>query len=128
MCHCARRGEFGIEDVGAVFAPAPSVPGYDAAIASALTAVLNGHARPAVTALRSLLGHTHAASAAIDCVAAVKAIQTGAIPATANLRRPIAALPYVTGSTREGAISTVLVAAYGFGGHAAALAFRGSVS
>jgi 3-oxoacyl-[acyl-carrier-protein] synthase II len=128
MRHCANRGEFGIEDIGAVFAPAPSVPGYDAAIASALTAVLNGHARPAVTALRSLLGHTHAASAAIDCVAAVKAIQTGAIPATANLRRPIAALPYVTGSTREEAISTVLVAAYGFGGHAAALAFRGSAS
>jgi len=34
----------------------------------------------------------------------------------------------VTGSTREEAISTVLVAAYGFGGHAAALAFRGSAS
>jgi 3-oxoacyl-[acyl-carrier-protein] synthase II len=128
MFRCAERGEFCIEDIGAVFAPALSVPGYDAAIASALTSVLNGHARPAVTALRSLLGHTHAASAAIDCVAAVKAIQSGAIPATANLRKPIAALPYVTGSAREEAISTALVGAYGFGGHAAALAFRGGLS
>jgi 3-oxoacyl-[acyl-carrier-protein] synthase II len=111
-----------------VFAPAPSVPGYDSAIATALTRVVNGHARPAVTALRSLLGHTHAASAAIDCVAAVKAIQTGAVPATANLRQPIATLPFVTGSAREQALPTVVVGAYGFGGHAAALAFRGSAS
>jgi 3-oxoacyl-[acyl-carrier-protein] synthase II len=125
---CTDRGEILIENISAVLAPAPSVPGYDAAIASALATVLNGHARPAVTALRSLLGHTHAASAAIDCVAAVKAIQTGALPATANLRHPIAALPYVTGSAREQALPSVLVGAYGFGGHAAALAFREATS
>ncbi len=125
---CTDRGEIAIENIAAVFAPASSVPGYDSAIASALATVLNGHARPAVTALRSLLGHTHAASAAIDCVAAVKAIQTGAVPATANLRHPIAALPYVTGSAREQAFPAVLVGAYGFGGHAAALAFREATS
>ncbi|HVP69991.1 MAG TPA: beta-ketoacyl-[acyl-carrier-protein] synthase family protein [Gemmatimonadaceae bacterium] len=125
---CGDRGGIPIEDVSAVFAPAPSVPGYDSAIASALSAVLNGHARPAVTALRSLIGHTHAASAAIDCVAAMKAIESGAVPATANLRRPIASLPFVTGSAREQALPAVLVGAYGFGGHAAALAFRGSAS
>ncbi|HEX4567559.1 MAG TPA: hypothetical protein VH138_13065, partial [Vicinamibacterales bacterium] len=124
--YCVDRGEIGIENVSAVFAPAPSVPGYDSAIASALTRVVNGHARPAVTALRSLLGHTHAASAAIDCVAAVKAIQTGAVPATANLREPIATLPFVTGSAREQKLPAVVVGAYGFGGHAAALAFTGS--
>ena len=124
--HCVDRGEIGIEDVSAVFAPAPSVPGYDSAIASALTRVVNGHARPAVTALRSLLGHTHAASAAIDCVAAMKAIQTGAVPATANLREPIATLSFVTGSAREQKLPAVVVGAYGFGGHAAALAFTGS--
>jgi 3-oxoacyl-[acyl-carrier-protein] synthase II len=125
---CIDRGEIAIEDVSAVFAPAPSVPGYDSAIASALTAVLNGHARPAVTALRSLLGHTHAASAAIDCVAAVKAMQAGAVPATANLRQPIATLPYVTDSAREQDLPAVVVGAYGFGGHAAALAFTESRS
>ena len=125
---CCDRGGIPIEDVSAVFAPAQSVPGYDSAIASALATVLNGHARPAVTALRSLLGHTHAASAAIDCVLAMKAIQSGAVPATANLRHPIASLPFVTGSAREQEVPTVLVGAYGFGGHAAALAFRGSAS
>lgn len=125
---CGDRGEMPIENVSAVFAPAASVPGYDSAIASALVTVLNGHARPAVTALRSLLGHTHAASAAIDCVAAVKAIQTAALPATANLRRPIASLPYVTGSAREQELPAVVVGAYGFGGHAAALAFREAAS
>jgi 3-oxoacyl-[acyl-carrier-protein] synthase II len=125
---CTDRGAIAIENVSAVFAPAPSVPGYDVAIATALKTVINGHARPAVTALRSLLGHTHAASAAIDCVAAVKAIQTRALPATANLHHPILDLPYVTGSAREQALPTVVVGAYGFGGHAAALAFREATS
>lgn len=128
MQRCTDRGGIAIEDVSAVFAPAPSVPGYDVAIATALKTVINGHARPSVTALRSLLGHTHAASAAIDCVAAVKAIQTRAVPATANLHRPILDLPYVTGSAREQALPTVVVGAYGFGGHAAALAFREAIS
>ena len=109
---CMDRGEIAVENVSAVFAPASSVPGYDSAIASALTKVVNGHGRPAVTALRSLLGHTHAASAAIDCVAAVKAIQAGVVPATANLRQPIATLPFVTGSAREQELPTVVVGAW----------------
>jgi 3-oxoacyl-[acyl-carrier-protein] synthase II len=128
MQRCTDRGEIAIENVAAVFAPALSVPGYDAAIATALKTVINGHARPAVTALRSLLGHTHAASAAIDCVAAVKAIYTHALPATANLHRPILDLPYVIGSARDQALPTVVVGAYGFGGHAAALAFSEATS
>jgi len=104
------------------------VPGYDAAIASALITVLNGSARPSVTALRSLLGHTHAASGALDSVAAVKSIETSCVPATANLRRPIADLPFVTDQARAQEVSTSLVCAYGFGGHAAALAFRECLS
>jgi 3-oxoacyl-[acyl-carrier-protein] synthase II len=124
LTRCVERSGIALPEVDAVFAPAPSVPGYDAAIASALTTVLNGTARPAVTALRSLMGHTHAASAAIDCVAAIKAIETARVPATANLRAPIADLPFVIGAPQEEAIATALVGAYGFGGHAAAIAFR----
>jgi len=128
IVRCAEHAGVSLRAVDAVFAPAPSVPGYDSAIASALTTVLNGSARPSVTALRSLLGHTHAASGALDCVAAVKAIETSRVPATANLRRPIADLPFVTDETREQDVATSLVCAYGFGGHAATLAFRGCTS
>ncbi|HTM25347.1 MAG TPA: beta-ketoacyl-[acyl-carrier-protein] synthase family protein [Vicinamibacterales bacterium] len=124
ITQCAARSGVSVADVDAIFAPAPSVPGYDAAIASALRTVLNGYTRPAVTALRSLLGHTHAASGALDCVAAVKAIETSQVPATANLRRPIADLPFVTDAARRDEVSASLVCAYGFGGHAASLAFR----
>src|SRR5207245_7845456 len=42
MRRCIERGGFAIEEIDAIFAPAPSVPGYDAAIATALTDVLNG--------------------------------------------------------------------------------------
>jgi 3-oxoacyl-(acyl-carrier-protein) synthase len=54
----------------------------------------------------------------------VKSIGDSHIPATANLRRPIADLPFVVGAARSAPIGTAMVGAYGFGGHAAALVFR----
>jgi 3-oxoacyl-[acyl-carrier-protein] synthase II len=114
-----------IVDIDCVFAPAPSVPAFDRAISRGLAAALNGHARNlAVTATRSLLGHTHAASAALDSVAAIQALEHGAMPPTLNVRRPITDLPLVTGTACYAAFGTALVAAYGFGGHAAALMWR----
>lgn len=122
---CLARGGMRPEDLDVVFAPAPSVPEHDRAIAAALVALFGeGSSGPAVTATRSLLGHTHAASAAFDCIAAVKAIDDSRIPPTRNLEHPIADLPFVTGPAKEGPIDVALVGAYGFGGHGAALAFR----
>jgi 3-oxoacyl-[acyl-carrier-protein] synthase II len=79
---------------------------------------------PAITATRSILGHTHAASSALDSIAAVQALQDSRVPATLNLHSPIAELPFVRGAARRAPIDTALVGAYGFGGHGAALAWR----
>jgi 3-oxoacyl-[acyl-carrier-protein] synthase II len=114
----------GRNEVGAVFSPAPSIPAFDDAVAAALAQSFSGiETPPSITATRSILGHTHAASAALDAIAAVQALAHSQIPAIRNLKRPTANLPFVT-STARMAIETALVGAYGFGGHAAALAFR----
>jgi 3-oxoacyl-[acyl-carrier-protein] synthase II len=121
MAASLRRG--GVAAPDAVFAPAASVPAYDAAAATAIGRTFNGY-RPPVTATRSVVGHTHAASAAVDCVAAVRALEEGRLPATINLREPIADLDFVKCCPREASLETVLVGAYSFGGHAAAMLLR----
>jgi 3-oxoacyl-[acyl-carrier-protein] synthase II len=123
---CLERASLSSDAVDAVFAPAASVPSFDRAIASSLERVLATRSRcPAITATRSIVGHTHAASSALDSIAAVKALQESRVPATLNLRSPIAELPFVRETAHSAPIATALVGAYGFGGHAAALAWRG---
>jgi 3-oxoacyl-[acyl-carrier-protein] synthase II len=124
MSLCFARAGMTKDEVDAIFAPAPSVPAFDRAIAASLGTVFGTAGAPPITATRSLLGHTHAASSALDCIAAIKALETSRVPATLNLFRPIADLPFVHGASRSGPLSTALVGAYGFGGHAAALAWR----
>jgi 3-oxoacyl-[acyl-carrier-protein] synthase II len=125
VSRCLDRSGLTMEETPAVFAPANGVPAFDRAVASALDRVLPpGASRPPITATRSVLGHTHAASAALDCVAAVSAIHDSRLPPTINLRRPIADLPFVAGEALETDVPAALVAAYGFGGHAAALVLR----
>lgn len=121
MSACVRRSGEARPDV--VFAPAASVPAYDRAAASALRKTFNGHG-PAVTATRSIVGHTHAASTGIDAVAAVLALETARVPPTINLRAPIADFEFVGVGARAHDVSHALVAAYSFGGHAAALMLR----
>lgn len=122
---CLERSGVSSTDVDAIFSPATAVPAFDRAVACALNAAFDsGRARPAITATRSIVGHTHAASAALDCVGAVKSLQDSKVPPTLNLHRPIADLPFVTDAPLAAEISTAVVAAYGFGGHAAALAWQ----
>jgi 3-oxoacyl-[acyl-carrier-protein] synthase II len=122
---CLDRSGLGPESPDAVFAPASSIPAFDRAIAVSLSTVFGTTSeQPVITATRCLLGHTHAASAALDCVAAVKAIGASQLPPTINLKRPIAPLRFVGDAVMHTDVSTALVAAYGFGGHAAVLSLR----
>lgn len=126
LSQCLERAGLATDAVDAVFAPASSVPSFDRAIASSLARVFGaGKAGPAITATRSVVGHTHAASSALDSIAAVKALQAAQVPATLNLRSPIADLRFVRDGAHCAPITTAVVGAYGFGGHAAALAWRG---
>lgn len=125
ISRCLDRSDLTLDETSAVFAPATGVPPFDRAVATAFERVMPaGARRPPITATRSILGHTHAASAALDCVAAVNAINDSRLPPTINLHRPIADLPFVADTALETDVTAALVAAYGFGGHAAALALR----
>lgn len=124
---CLKKSGLTMTMIDAVYAPASSVPAFDRATAAALSTVCHaGSARPAVTATRSLLGHTHAASSALDCIAAVKSLSECQLPPVLNLRQPIADFDFVTGTTaaRAADLQHVMIASYGFGGHAAAFILR----
>jgi 3-oxoacyl-[acyl-carrier-protein] synthase II len=122
---CLERSRLQATDVDALYSPGTAVPAFDRAVASALTTAFErAGACPPTTATRSIVGHTHAASAALDCVAAVKSINESVLPVTLNLHRPIVDLPFVTDEALSTDISTAVVSAYGFGGHAAALAWQ----
>src|SRR5205085_4906871 len=75
VSRCLERSGLHATDMDAVFAPATAVPAFDRAVGSVLTRTFgSSRTGPATTATRSILGHTHAASAALDCVAAIKSI------------------------------------------------------
>ncbi len=108
-----------------VFASANGIPEYDSAAAIALkNSFENFNFNPKVTATRSLLGHTHAASFALDAIAAVKSINESFAPPTLNLENPIADFDFVGERREKMPVSSVLVTGYGFGGHAGALLLR----
>jgi 3-oxoacyl-[acyl-carrier-protein] synthase II len=124
LTQCLTSAELSADAVDVLFAPASAVPAYDRAAARAIASTLSGaRSHALVTATRGALGHAHAASAAIDCVAAVRSIADARVPITLNLREPIADLRFATAGERM-PVSTAIVGAYGFGGHGAAIAWR----
>ena len=115
----------GVGDVSCVFAHGTGTRAGDTAEIRALEAVFEGR-RVSVTALKSLTGHLCGASGALDVIAALRAIEAGALPATLNLSRPEVGdrLDYVTGEVRSGPVEAVLCNAFGFGGANSALVVR----
>ena len=112
-------------EVSAVFVHAAGTRAGDAAEARALCASL-GEALGTipVTAVKSMTGHMFAASGAAQAVAAVKAIEAGAVPPTINCDRPdVAGITCVRGRVLQKPLSRVLSNSFGFGGHNAALLF-----
>ena len=111
-------------EVGAVFAHAAGTRSGDAAEARALAASL-GEALGAipVTAVKSMTGHMFAASGAAQAVAAVKAVESGAVPPTINCEDLDATGLRVRGELLRRPLARVLSNSFGFGGHNAALLF-----
>jgi 3-oxoacyl-[acyl-carrier-protein] synthase II len=104
-----------------------TVPG-DAAEARAVQAVF-GDDGPALTASKSMIGHTIGAAGGIESIATVLAVYHGVVPPTRNFGRldDGVAIDVVHGEPRkltDGQIVAVKCSA-GFGGHNVALTFRG---
>ncbi len=116
------------EDVQHVNAHATSTPEGDKAELQAIRTIFGEHApRVAVTANKSMLGHTLGAAGAIEAIATIQAMRTSTVPPTINLDDPDPAaegldLTPGTAATRE--IQLAISNSFGFGGQNTALLFR----
>ena len=108
-----------------VSAHGTSTPLNDRIETLAIRRVFGDHAPDlAVSAIKSMIGHTIGASAALAAIAAVLAIRDGRVPPTINLDHPDpdCDLDYVPHEPRELHVERALVNAFGFGGHCVSLA------
>jgi 3-oxoacyl-[acyl-carrier-protein] synthase II len=115
-------------DIDHVNAHATSTPEGDKAELQAIRTIFGDHApRVAVTANKSMLGHTLGAAGALESIAVIQALRTGTVPPTINLDHPDPAgagldLTPRLASRRDLRIG--LNNSFGFGGQNAALIFR----
>jgi 3-oxoacyl-[acyl-carrier-protein] synthase II len=124
---CLQDGGLDPADVGYINAHATSTPVGDPEETQAIKTVFGDHARKlAVSATKSMTGHTLGAAGGIEAAISVLALQRGVLPPTINLENqdPLCDLDYVPNHARELKVDVTLSNAFGFGGTNAALAFR----
>ena len=115
-------------DVDLVNAHATSTPEGDRAELQAIRTLLGDHAgRVAVTAHKSMLGHTLGAAGALESIATIQSLRTGIVPPTINLTDPDADgagldLTPLRATRRD--VRVAVKNSFGFGGQNAALVFR----
>jgi 3-oxoacyl-[acyl-carrier-protein] synthase II len=127
MRMCLKDGGLKPEDVGYINAHATSTPVGDPEETQAIKTVFGPHAyKLAVSATKSMTGHTLGAAGGIEAAISVLALQRGVLPPTINLENadPTCDLDYVPNKAREVKVDVALSNAFGFGGTNAALAFR----
>ncbi len=116
------------DEVDHVNAHATSTPEGDKAEIQAIRTIFGDHApKVAVTANKSMLGHTLGAAGAIEAIATIQAIRTSCVPPTINLERPDDAavgLDLVPNEAGRRDISLAMSNSFGFGGQNTALVFR----
>jgi 3-oxoacyl-[acyl-carrier-protein] synthase II len=114
-------------DIDHVNAHATSTPEGDKAELQAIRTIFEDDAgRVAITANKSMLGHTLGAAGAIEAIATVLAIREGCIPPTVNLVDPdplAAGLDLTPGVAARRQIRAALSNSFGFGGQNTALIF-----
>jgi 3-oxoacyl-[acyl-carrier-protein] synthase II len=116
------------EAVDHVNAHATSTPEGDPAELQAIWTIFGDHApKVAVTANKSMLGHTLGAAGAIEAIATICTLRTGIVPPTLNLEDPDeagAGLDLVAGGAVERPVRVAISNSFGFGGQNTALVFR----
>ncbi len=109
-------------------AHATSTPEGDRAELQALKSLFGQHAsKVAVTANKSMLGHTLGAAGALESIAVIQALRTGIVPPTINLTDPdpdAAGLDLTPLVPSKRDLRIGLNNSFGFGGQNAALVFR----
>ncbi|WP_026425277.1 beta-ketoacyl-[acyl-carrier-protein] synthase family protein [Actinokineospora inagensis] len=110
-------------DVDYINAHGTSTKRGDAAETKAVHDVFGDHA-PAVSATKSVIGHSLAAAGAIEAAVTAIAIAKATLPPTHNLLDvdPKCELDHIVDKPRQGPISVALSNSFGFGGHNISLA------
>jgi beta-ketoacyl-acyl-carrier-protein synthase II len=116
------------EQIGYINAHGTATQANDATETAALKLTLGEHAyRVPISSTKAAHGHTLGAAAAIELVATIKAMETGTVPPTLNLRvpDPECDLDYVPNTARPGLeIEAALSNSFAFGGINVVLAVR----
>ncbi len=116
-------------DIDHVNAHATSTPEGDRAELQAIRTIFGeGAPRVAVSANKSMLGHTLGAAGAIEAIATIQAIRTSRVPPTINLRQPdeaAAGLDLTPDRASWRPIRAAMSNSFGFGGQNTALVFTG---
>ena len=115
-------------EVQHVNAHATSTPEGDRSELQAIRTIFGDHApNVAISANKSMLGHTLGAAGAIEAIATILAIREGCIPPTINLDQPdelAAGLDLTPNVASRRDVTVALSNSFGFGGQNTALVFR----
>jgi 3-oxoacyl-[acyl-carrier-protein] synthase II len=115
-------------EVDHVNAHATSTPEGDRAELQAIRTIFgDGAGKVAVSANKSMLGHTLGAAGALESIACIQALRTGTVPPTRNLVNADpagAGLDLTPGRATHRELRVALNNSFGFGGQNAALVFR----
>ena len=122
-----RDGDLLPEQVDYINAHGTGTPANDMVETQAIRLVFGDHAeRLAVSATKSMHGHTLGAAGAIEAAATALAIHNGVLPPTANFTEvdPECALDVVPNASRPAEINYALSNSFAFGGLNASIALR----
>ena len=115
-------------DIDHVNAHATSTPEGDKAELQAIRTIFGDHAsKVAVTANKSMIGHTLGAAGAIEAIATIMALREGCVPPTINLDAPdayAAGLDLTPNVATRRPLHAGISNSFGFGGQNTALVFR----
>ncbi len=113
------------EDVDYISAHGTGTPTNDQVEAIAI-ARLFGERAPAVSSIKSMIGHTMGAASALESVACALAVARGCVPPTANFEAPDEGcrLDFVPNTARQLRVRLAMNNAYAFGGNNASVLFR----